>query len=112
MKKIYLTVALLALVISSNAALAQEPSFYDCQNKRIRMSIPSMPLGEAVARFTELTHCPVSIDADEVANTDVHEIPTFAVKGKLTPRKALALMLSSSPLKAKEIKGGFSIYQN
>lgn len=46
-----------------------------------------MPLGEAVARFTELTHCPVSIDADEVANTDVHEIPTFAVKGKLTPAK-------------------------
>lgn len=70
-----------------------------------------MPLGEAVARFTELTHCPVSIDADEVANTDVHEIPTFIVKGKLTPRKALTLMLSSSPLKVREIKGGFSIYQ-
>lgn len=111
MKKICPTVALLALVACSQTALAQEPSFYDCQNKAIRVNIPSMPLGDAVARFTKLTRCPVSIDADQVANTDVNEVPTFTVNGKLTPRKALTLMLSSSPLKVKEIKGGFSIYQ-
>ncbi|MEA9577911.1 hypothetical protein VC218_02955 [Xanthomonas nasturtii] len=112
LKKIYLIVALLASAIISQTVLAQEPSFYNCQNKAIRVNIPSMPLGKAVARFTELTRCPVSIDADEVANTDVKELPTFIVKGKLTPRKALDLMLSSTPLKAKEIRGGFSIYED
>ncbi|MCC8622408.1 hypothetical protein [Xanthomonas vesicatoria] len=85
--------------------------FYHCEEKKVRINIPSMPLGKAVERFTAITHCPVSIDADEVANTDVRELPTYPVKGRMLPSNLLRQMLSSTPLKSKNIRGGFSIYQ-
>ena len=103
-------VAALALIAAALPAAGQEPGFYDCQNRAVRIDIPSMPLGSAVGEFTEITRCPVSIDADEVANTNVRDVPSAAVRGKMTPSKALKAMLLTSPLKSRSIKGGFSIY--
>ncbi len=54
----------------------------------------------------------MSFDTQQVANTNVEDLPSYAVRGRQTPEDALAEMLSSSPLKSKLIRGGFSIYQN
>ncbi len=105
-------ILLAAVVAAPTAANAQGQSYYTCANNPVRLQIRSMPLGEALAAFTKATRCPVSIDVQEVANTPTREVPTFAVKGRFTPANALKKMLSSSPLKVRTIKGGYSIYMN
>lgn len=112
MRQILLSLFALPLMLSPIAAAAQDASYYHCENKRIRLNIPSMPLGKALEKFTAATRCPVSLDTQEVANTDVRLVPTFPVKGRMLPAKALNKMLSSSPLKSRVIKGGYSIYMN
>lgn len=95
--------------ISSQSAEAQDASFYDCQNERLRIAIAPMSLDKAMARFTSITRCPVSIDTDRVRGRSTRAMKTKAVKGRLTPGQALARMLRDTPLKSTPIHGGFSV---
>jgi len=95
--------------MSPHAATAQNREFYDCQNDRIRIAIAPMRLDQAIARFTRITRCPVSIDTDRVKGRRTRDMKTAATKGNLTPREALASMLRTTPLRSEAIHGGFSV---
>jgi len=90
-------------------ATAQDASFYDCQNDRIRIAIAPMRLDKALAKFTSITRCPVSIDTDQVRSRPTRTMKTALIKGRLTPGQALARMLRGTPLKSTPIHGGFSV---
>ncbi len=104
--------SIVALAAVAQPAMAQDASFYNCRNKRVKLDIPAMPLGKALKVFTDKTRCPVSLDARQVANAPATAVPTAKVRGRYTPKQALDRMLSASPLKNRTIKGGFSIYYN
>ncbi len=91
------------------AAGAQDPGFYDCQNDRIRVAIAPMPLDKALAKFTGITRCPVSLDTDRVRGTPTRTMRTARVTGRFTPEQALARMLRNTPLRGRMIHGGFSV---
>ncbi len=93
----------------SQPTSAQDASFYDCQNDRIRIAIAPMRLDKALAKFTSITRCPVSLDADQVRGRSTRTMKTALAKGRLTPGQALARMLRSTPLKSTPIHGGFSV---
>lgn len=95
--------------ILPDAANAQDASFYQCQNDRIRISIAAMPLEKAIAGFTRATRCPVSLDVDAVKGRQTRTMRTARVAGRLTPEQALTRMLRTTPLKARMIHGGFSV---
>lgn len=107
MQKFVFSVLLVAIL--PHSASAQDASFYDCQNDRIRIAIPPMPLDKALARFTSITRCPVSLDTDRVKSRPTRSMKTAFVKGRLTPGQALARMLRSTRLKSTPIHGGFSV---
>lgn len=90
-------------------ALAQDARFYDCQNERVRIAIAPLSLDKALAKFTKVTRCPVSIDTDRVNGRRTRSMRTAAVKGRLTPGHALARMLRPTPLRSTPIHGGFSV---
>ena len=90
-------------------ATAQGTSFYDCQNDRIQIAIAPMRLDKALAKFTSITRCPVSIDTDHVRGRPTRTMKTAMAKGRLTPGLALARMLRGTPLKSMPIHGGFSV---
>ncbi|MBW6533146.1 STN domain-containing protein [Sphingomonas sp. RRHST34] len=96
-------------VFPSQPANAQDASFYDCQNDRLKIAIAPMSLDKAIARFTSITRCPASIDTDQVKGRPTRTMKTMAVKGRLTPGQALAHMLRNTPLKSTPIHGGFSV---
>lgn len=112
MRYVYSVIACASVALVPQMAAAQDASYYHCKNKAVRLNIPAMPLGQALKRFTAVTRCPVSMDAQQVAGNDPRIVPTAAVKGRMLPAKALRQMLSASPLKTRAIKGGFSIYYN
>lgn len=89
-------------------ATAQD-AFYDCQNDRIRIVIAPMRLDKALAKFTSITRCPVSIDTDQVKGRPTRTMKTALAKGRLTPGQTLVRMLRSTPLKSTPIHGGFSV---
>jgi hypothetical protein len=95
--------------ILPHPATAQDASFYDCQNDRIRIAIAPMRLDKALAKFTSITRCPVSIDTDQVKSRPTRTMKTALTKGHLTPEQALARMLRGTPLKSTPIHGGFSV---
>ncbi len=92
-----------------HAASAQDASFYNCQNDRVRVAIAPMRLDKAIAKFTSVTRCPVSIDTDMVKGRPTRTMRTGLAKGNLTPEQALVRMLRTTPLKARPIHGGFSV---
>ncbi len=110
MRHILACMAFISLAAAPQVAAAQDASFYRCDNRPVRVDIAAMPLGDALKKFTNATRCPVSLDVRQVANADAHDVPTARVKGRMSPDRILRQMLSASPLKAKVIKGGFSIY--
>ncbi|MBD8735369.1 hypothetical protein IFS44_08690 [Sphingomonas sp. CFBP 13706] len=109
MARILSLVAFGFMTILPGAAGAQDASFYDCQNDRVRIAIASMPLDKALAEFTSKTRCPVSIDTDRVRGRPTRSMKTALTKGRLTPGQALARMLRGTPLKSTAIHGGFSV---
>lgn len=90
-------------------AKAQNASFFDCQNERLRITIAPMRLDKALAKFTSITRCPVSIDTARVKGRPTRTMQTALIKGRLTPRQALVRMLRGTPLKSAPIHGGFSV---
>ncbi len=108
--RIFLLSAVLVLAASlPQPASAQDAIFYDCQNDRLQIEIAPMSLEKAMARFTSITRCPVSIDTDWVKGRPARTMKTSAVKGRLTPGQALARMLRGTPLRSSPIHGGFSV---
>ncbi len=97
-----------AAILPSSVS-AQDASFYNCQNDRIRIAIAPMRLDRAIAKFTSVTRCPVSIDTDRVRGRSTRSMRTTLAKGFLTPEQALVRMLRRTPLTAKPIHGGFSV---
>lgn len=112
MRYVLACIAFASVAIAPQMAAAQDASYYRCENKAVKLNIPTMPLGKALDRFTAATRCPVSMDAEQVAGNDPRIVPSAAVKGRMLPGKALRQMLSASPLKSRIIKGGFSVYYN
>tara|TARA_Y100001968_G_scaffold195934_1_gene179754 strand:+ start:1416 stop:1772 length:357 start_codon:yes stop_codon:yes gene_type:complete len=108
-KPLTVLVLLIAMTVPGYV-LAQDASYYHCENKALPITIPSMPLGDAVAVFTQATRCPVSLDVKRVGQFDVHDMPTERVEGEMKPQAALEKMLSATPLNSRVIKGGYSIY--
>lgn len=109
MRKCLFPIMLGLAAILPQASSAQEPSFYNCQNDRIRVAIAPMPLEKALAKFTSVTHCPVSLDTDAVRGRPTRRMKTALAKGRFTPEQALTRMLRGTPLKAQMIHGGFSV---
>lgn len=87
----------------------QGAAFYRCENKPVMVQIASLPLRAAVARFTQATRCPVSIDTQQIGGEDGRELRTVPVNGRMEPSEVLSRMLSQSHLHYEVIKGGFSI---
>lgn len=93
-----------------HAAAAQEDAaFYHCENKPVSVQIASLPLRAAIAKFTQATRCPVSIETQQIGGEDGRELRTVSVRGRMEPSEALSRMLSQSHLHYEVIKGGFSI---
>lgn len=109
MHRFLMPMTLVSAATLPQPALAQDASFYDCQNDRVRIAIVSMPLDKALAKFTSVTRCPVSIDTDEVKGRPTRAMRTAVVKGRFTPEQALARMLRGTRLRSTPIHGGFSV---
>jgi len=109
MRTFLLSAAFGIVALLPHPATAQDASFYDCQNDRIWIAIAPMRLDKALAKFTSITRCPVSIDTDQVRSRPTRIMKTALTKGRLTPGQALARMLRSTPLKSTPIHGGFSV---
>lgn len=109
MLKFLYPVALTVTVVLPTSATAQDASFYNCQNDRIAIAIAPMPLEKALAKFTSITRCPVSLDTDRVKGRPTRSMKTTLTKGRRTPEQALARMLRGTHLKSTPIHGGFSV---
>lgn len=109
MSKFLLPIAIGFVALLPHAGKAQDASFYDCQNDRIPIAIASMPLDKALAKFTSVTRCPVSIDTDRIRGRSTRSMKTVLIKGRLTPEQALVRMLRNTPLNGRMIHGGFSV---
>lgn len=109
MRKLLLPILFCLTAILPQAAGAQDASFYNCQNDRVRITIAPMRLDRALAKFTSVTRCPVSLDTDKVKGRLTRTMKTGGIRGNLTPEQALVRMLRTTPLKARPIHGGFSV---
>ncbi|QCB43248.1 hypothetical protein E5673_14285 [Sphingomonas sp. PAMC26645] len=109
MRKFLFPVMLGLAAALPQSATAQDASFYNCQNDRIRIAITPMPLEKALAKFTSVTRCPVSLDTDRVKGRPTRAMKTALTKGRFTPEQALARMLRGTSLKSTPIHGGFSV---
>ena len=109
MRKLLLPILFGLATILPQTAGAQDATFYNCQNDRVRIAIAPMRLDKALAKFTSITRCPVSLDTDKIRGRSTRNMRTGSVRGNLTPEQALARMLRTTPLKTKPIHGGFSV---
>lgn len=111
MRTFFLSATFCFTALLSQSASAQDASFYNCQNDRVRISIAPMRLDKALAKFTSITRCPVSIDTDRVKGRPTRNMKTRLTKGRMTPGQALTSMLRGTTLKSTPIHGGFSVSQ-
>ena len=105
MRKFLISVASGFVAVLPRWADAQEPTFCDCQDDRIRMAIAPMRL----AKFTSITRCPASLDMDRMKGWPTRAVRATVVEGHLTSKQALARMLRSTSLASTPINGVVSV---
>lgn len=99
---IFLSIVVLGAAIGP-ASAQQSP--FDCGNDPVRVDIPSLPLDRALARLSNVTHCPISgIDKARGRRSK-------AVHGTLAPELALRAMVRGTGLDGESIKQGLTVYR-